>query len=302
MKNLRLKILSIVIAVSLWLSLMSGEYQEFNVYTPVRLKNNMQGEFVAVTSDSHVNVFAKAPQGIIRNLDYNAVAIEVDVASLGFGDTYHRLTPSEIRLPSGLELVRVEPEGINITVDKLVKKSAKVVPTFIGDPHAGFIVGNVTVYPEYVDIQGAANKLASISSIETKPVNLSGKSEGITYSIGMKDTDGVLSSTPEQVEVYVSFKENIQTKTIEGLPVLAANLADNLKASLNEQVDVSVKGRFDLLTYEAVNKKILFYVNMENIRETGTYTLKVNAGQTDDYKVQKITPERIRVRVERKGD
>lgn len=302
MKNLRLKVLSIVIAVLLWLSLMSGEYQEFSVYTPVRLKNNMQGEFVAVTSDSRVNVFAKAPKGILRNLDYNAVTIEVDVASLGFGDTYHRLSPSEIRLPSGLELVRVEPEGINITVDKLVKKSAKIVPTFIGDPRAGFLVGNVTVYPEYVEIQGAANKLKTISSIETKPVNLSDKKDGITYSIGIKETDGVLSSTPEHVEVYVNFKEDIQTQTIEELPVSAANLADNLRVTIDEKVSVSIRGRSDLLTHEAVNKKILFYVDMTNIRETGSYTLRVNAGKTDDYNVQKITPERIRVKVERKGD
>lgn len=302
MKNLHLRILSLVIAILLWLSLMSGEYQEFSVYTPVRLKNNMQGEFVAVTSDSHINVFAKAPQGIIRNLDYNSVNIEVDVASLGFGDTYHRLSSSEIRLPAGLELVRIEPEGINITVDKLVKKSIKVVPTFIGDPHAGFLVGNVTVYPEYIEIQGAANKLSPISSIETKPVNLSGRNEGITYSIGMKDTDGVLSYTPEQVEVYVSFKENILTQTIEGLPVSSANLAENLTAAINDNVNVTVRGRSDLLAHEALNKKVLFYVDMANIRETGSYTLKVESSKSDDYKVQKITPERIRVRVERKGD
>jgi hypothetical protein len=302
MKNLHLKVLSIVIAVSLWLSLMSGEYQEFSVYTPVRLKNNMQGEFVAVTSDSHVNVVAKAPQGIIRNLEYNAVSIEVDVASLGFGDTYHRLSTSEIRLPSGLELVRIEPEGINITVDKLVKKSAKIVPTFIGDPHSGFLVGNVTVYPEFVEIQGAANKLSPISTIETKPVNLSGKREGITYSMGIKETDGVLSTTPEQVEVYVSFKENIETETVQDLPVSAANLADNLKATVKDKIDVTVKGRSDLLTHDLVNKKILFYVDMTNILETGTYTLKVKSGENSDYKVQKISPERVKVKVERKGD
>ncbi|MCD8493152.1 MAG: hypothetical protein LRY51_15345 [Geovibrio sp.] len=157
MKNLHLKILSIVIAVSLWFGLVTGEYQEFSVYAPVRFKN-MQGELVAVSADTHVNVTAKTPRGLMRALDYNAVTIEVDVSALGYGDTYHRLVPSEIKLPSGVELVRVEPEGINITVDKLVKKSTKVVPTFIGEPHPGFKVGSVTVYPEYVEIQGATKK------------------------------------------------------------------------------------------------------------------------------------------------
>ncbi|HAL86574.1 MAG TPA: hypothetical protein DCM31_06700 [Deferribacteraceae bacterium] len=301
MKNLHLKILSVVIAVSLWFGLVSGEYQEFSVYAPVKLRN-MQGELVAVTADTHVNVFAKTPRGLMRALDYNAVTIEVDVSSLGLGDTYHRLTTDEIKLPSGVEFVRVEPEGINITVDKLVKKPIKVVPTFIGEPHPGFKVGSVTVYPEYVEIQGATNKLAAINAIETKPVNLSSKKEGLTYSIGIKETDGVLTSTPEQVEVYVSFIENIVEETIDDVPVIAANLSDNLTAVINDKISVRVKGRKDFLTSESIGKKIKFYVDLESIDKPGSYTFRIRSSKAEGYQVLKINPGKVRIRVERKGE
>ncbi|WP_265821607.1 CdaR family protein [Geovibrio ferrireducens] len=301
MKNLHLKILSIVIAVSLWFGLVTGEYQEFSVYAPVRFKN-MQGELVAVSADTHVNVTAKTPRGLMRALDYNAVTIEVDVSALGYGDTYHRLVPSEIKLPSGVELVRVEPEGINITVDKLVKKSTKVVPTFIGEPHPGFKVGSVTVYPEYVEIQGATKKLAGINSIETKPVNLSSKKEGLTYSIGIKETDGVLTSAPEQVEVYVSFKENIVEDTVDNVSVIAVNLDSGLSAAINDIVSVRVKGRKDLLTPENIEKKIKFYVDLENTDKPGRYTMKVYSSKAEGYQVLRITPDKVRIKLERKGE
>jgi YbbR domain-containing protein len=185
MKNLHLKILAVVIAVSLWYGLVSGEYQEFSVYAPLRMKN-MQQDFVAVTPESHVNIVAKAPKGMMRSIDYDGIIIEVDVSKLSFGDTFHKINEDEVKVPSGVQVVRIEPEGINITVDKLVKKFVKVVPTFIGEPHPGFKVENVTVFPEQIEVEGATNKLEGISSIETKPVNLSARQTGITYSIGMK--------------------------------------------------------------------------------------------------------------------
>lgn len=300
MKNLHLKVLSIVIAVSLWFGLVSGEYQEFSVYAPVKLRN-MQGELVAVTPDTHVNVFAKTPRAFMSNLDYNAVVVDVDVSSLTFGDTYHKILASEVKLPSGVELVRVDPEGLRITVDRLVKKPIKIVPTFIGEPHPGFKVNTVTVYPENVEIQGATKKLQNVSSIETKPVNLSTKKEAMTYSIGIKETDGVLSSSPEQVEVYVNFTENIIELTVDDLPVVAENIRSDLEANIKGTVTAKIKGRSDLLSAENLTKRVKFYVDLGGISTPGNYYLNVQVSAPDNYKINKITPQKVSVKISRKG-
>ncbi|WP_022849743.1 CdaR family protein [Limisalsivibrio acetivorans] len=301
-KNIHLKILSVIIALALWFSLVSGEYQEFSVYAPVKLKN-MQEDYVAVTDDSHVTIVAKAPRATVKNIDYNGIAIEVDVSKLNPGDTYHRLDESEIKIPPGMQIVRVEPEGISITVDTLIKKSVEVIPTFIGDPHPGFKVGTISVFPETVEIEGARKKLTAVSSVETLPVNISGRSSSITYSIGMKETDGVKSFYPEQVEVVVSFKENIVEETVEDIKVTPVNLPEGFSAEVTDNVTVKVRGRNDLLVSDYINDKFKFFVDMSETDSAGKYLKEVSYREFKGFEILSIQPTRVRLMVEKdEGD
>ncbi len=61
LNNLHLKLLSILIAILLWLSLVTGEFQEISLYVPVKLSNIPEG-FVAVTDEHLINIHAKGPR------------------------------------------------------------------------------------------------------------------------------------------------------------------------------------------------------------------------------------------------
>jgi len=79
LNNLPLKIMSLFIAVLLWLNLVTGEFQEISLYVPVKLTNIPDG-FVAVTDEHLINVYAKGPKALVSEEKFSDVNIEIDVS------------------------------------------------------------------------------------------------------------------------------------------------------------------------------------------------------------------------------
>jgi len=296
LNNLHLKFTAVFIAVLLWLSLVTGEFQEISLYVPVKLTNIPEG-YVAVTEDHLINVHAKGPKALIGEEKFTDVNIEINVAGMKPGYTNSIINVDDIKMPPGIQVVDVEPKSIEIIVDTLILKSMKVAPTFIGEPAIGYKVGSVNVFPENVQVKAARSKIESQNTVETLPVNLSDKRDPITYSIGMKPYEGIQEYIPSQVEVFVVFKEDIQEKEFENVPVRALQLQKGLSAKIKDDIKIKVVGRVDLLEDSVLKSELYPSVDLSTIRAKGKYLRKIKVNDSKLFKVLKIEPEKIRVEV-----
>jgi len=203
----------------------------------------------------------------------------------------------DIKIPPGIQVVDIEPDAIEIIVDSLVLNNMKVAPTFIGEPAAGYKVGSVNVFPENVQVKAAQSKIADQTTVETLPVNLSNRREPITYSIGIKNYEGIQEYIPSQVEVFVVFKEDIQTKTFEDVVVRPILLQKGMKAKVKDEIKITVSGRVDLLNEDALMSELYPTVDMSTVRTKGKYLRKISINGSKIFDVVKIEPEKIRVEV-----
>ncbi|PLX69666.1 MAG: hypothetical protein C0603_01675 [Denitrovibrio sp.] len=296
LNNLHLKIISVLIAVILWLSLVTGEFQEISLYVPVKLSNIPEG-FVAVTDEHLINIHAKGPKALISEEKFTDVNIEIDVSKMKPGYTNSIINIEDIKIPPGIQVVDIQPAAIEIIVDSLILKSMKVAPTFIGEPALGYKVGSVNVYPENVQVKAAKSKIDAQTTVETLPVNLSDKRDPITYSIGMKPYEGIQEYLPQQVEVFVVFKEDIQNKSFKTLDVAPAGLTKGLQAKIDDTISVTVSGRVDLLEDDFIRSELFPTVDLDTIRTKGKYLRKVRINDSRLLKVLKIEPAKVRVEV-----
>lgn len=296
LNNLPLKILSVFLAVMLWLSLVTGEIQDISLYVPVKLTNIPDG-YVAVTDEHLINVHAKGPKALVNEEKFGDVSIDIDVSEMKPGYTNTIIEVKDIKMPPGLEVTDILPGTIEIVVDALNMKEMKVAPTFIGEPAIGYKVGSVNVYPETVKVKAAKSKLEGQSTVETLPVNLSDKRDPITYSIGLKPYDGIQEYIPQQVEVFVVFKEDIQTKELKELNVRPTLLKKGLKAKIKDTVIIEVSGRVDLLENDVIRSNIYPTVDLSNVKSKGKYLRKVEINDSMMFKVISVTPEKVRVEV-----
>lgn len=294
--NLHLKIFSVIIAICMWMYIVTGEFQEISLYVPIKLTNIPEG-YVAVTGENLVNVLAKGPKSLVKDKQFNKVQISLDVSKMKPGTNSRVINPEDVQMPAGIQVASIEPKSIDITVDSLIKKHMKVIPTFIGEPQEGYKVGAVTVYPESVVVNAAKSKIEGLMSMETMPVNLSGKKDPITYSIGLKFYEGVQDYSPQQVEVFVVFKEDIQSRTVSDISVSTANTDQNLNANVPDTIQMRVQGRVDLLTAQGIQNILNPHVDMTGIKDPGKYKRKIVFRDSKILKVISSYPTKVEVEV-----
>jgi len=296
LNNLHLKILSVIISVILWLSLVTGEFQEISLYVPVKLTNIPEG-YVAVTDEHLINIHAKGPKALVGEEKFTDVNIEINVSQMKPGYNSSIINIDDIKIPPGIQVVDVQPSAIEIIVDSLILKEVKVAPTFIGEPALGYKVGSVTVFPENVKVKAAKSKIEDQTTVETLPVNLSGKRDPITYSIGLKPYEGIQEYLQPQVEVFVVFKEDIQEGEFKDIAVRPIGLQQGLKAKINDTITLKISGRVDLLQDDVLKSELFPTVDLSSIKSKGKYLRKISINDSKNFKVLKIEPEKVRVEV-----
>jgi YbbR domain-containing protein len=83
-----------------------------------------------------------------------------------------------------------------------------VVPTTQGQPADGFELGKVMVSPGNVRLQGPESRIASVDSVSTAPIDLSGKRTSLQQSVGVEVPDPQLRiHEPSKVDVRVEIRK-----------------------------------------------------------------------------------------------
>lgn len=296
LNNIFLKILSVLLAISLWLIVATSDYDQVQFNVPVKL-SNVPDNKVAVTDESLINVTLNGPRLVLNSLSYNDVSVEVNVSNFSEYRTNYRIKPSDVKVPSSVNIVRVQPAEITVTIDKIINKKIEVTPAFIGEPAAGFKVGTLKIKPSKVELTGAASKLSDIDFIETLPINLSGKSERMKYTVGLKKSSGIKNIEPSQVEVTVLLKENMVDRKLGELPVtLVKKNKDYSYKLLTKEVEAQIKVRSDIAESEELGKRINIYVDVSQLNP-GQYLKDIKYSSGDNIKIIEITPNKARVEV-----
>ncbi len=297
LNNLALKIISIVIAVIVWFIVATSEQQEVSFYVPVKFKNEAEG-LKAFTDTNLISVLVKGPKISMKNFTFNDIKIEIDLSNFQSGEYLYRIKPTDVMLPSGIHLIRVEPQDVRIMIDKLGKKTVKVIPSFIGEVKDGYKISSVTISPNFVTIFGTNKKIKVLESVETLPINISDLDKNIKQKIGIKLNEIISDSKPKEVEVEIKVTENIITKNISnyGLTLQNLNPSFKIKSLSPDKVDISIRGRSDRLNNL---EGLKLYVDLSGITKEGKYEFPISASKVEGIEVVEIYPNRIKIEVRR---
>jgi len=292
-----LKIISVIIAVIVWFIVATSEQQEVSFYVPVKFKNEGEG-LKAFTDTSLISVLVKGPKISMKNFTFNDIKIEIDLSNFQSGEYLYRIKPTDVMLPSGIHLIRLEPQDIRIMIDKLGKKTVKVIPSFIGDLKDGYKISSVVITPSYVTIYGTSKKIKALESVETLPINISGVDGNLKQKVGIKVGEIISDAKPGEVQVELKIVENIIVKNLNNLSFVLENLNPHFKVvRINpDRVDLSVKGRSDKLN-SLDNLKL--FVDLSKINKDGIYELPIKVTGTEGVEVVDIIPSKIKIEVRR---
>lgn len=290
-----LKILSVFIALGMWIMVVSGHEETKEMTVPVKLINVSNGK-VAIADNPNVSINIKGAARLMQSLANSDVLLDIDVATFPNGQSIRRILPEDFKTPLGLEVVDVKPAELRITLDNITAKDVRVLPSIIGEVKQGYMVESITLKPNSVSVTGAKSVLSKLENISTMPINLSERSENFVQNVVLKDYEGVTKIQPSSVEVRVKLRENMVEHEFTNVPVECMNLKSNLMVVNTPSLSyVKARGREDII--DTFLDTVTFVTDCSNINGPGNYTGSVAYRTNLIVDILNLEPQTINIEI-----
>ena len=242
--NLPLKLVSLVVAVVLWLAVAGQSVVERNIRVPLEYQNVPPGLEIVGDPPGAVDVRLRGSSGNLARVVQGDVVAALNLAGARSGTRIFNLQASEVRVPFGVEVVQVTPPTVSLDFERAGQKVLPVSPVVEGDPQAGFVVGQITTSPSTVHVLGPLPRLEALSAVTTEPVNVQGARRTVqdTVTVGVEDS-AVRLREPVTATVTVEIVPAPAQQELSGVVVRASNVGNGLSARFQPAtVAVVVRG------------------------------------------------------------
>jgi YbbR domain-containing protein len=172
--NFGLKVLSLAVAVLLWMTVTRDPVVSVALNVLIEFHNSPEHLEISSETIPEVQVRVRGPVHEVRDLTPSEVHVVIDLANVQAGERTYDLEPSRIRVPEGLEVVQAVPSQIRISFDKRATRQVEVKPRVIGSFATGYRIEKVTPMPSKVTIIGPASHVDDVETAITDPVDASG--------------------------------------------------------------------------------------------------------------------------------
>lgn len=240
-RNATLKIFSVIFAAGLWVLVNAGERDtEMSLTVPLEWRNLPPHLVVVGQHVDSVDVRVVGPRTLLGLLHQKKILL--DLSGMHPGPSSFRIGKDQLSLPRGIELVRISPSQINLEIARIQKRRLPVSLDVLGEPPAGYKLGEIEVVPNAVEVTGPAPALARLQSVPTEPLQLSRFTQSGTLDLDLVSPhDGLISYNLQQVRVRIDIQDVMVSRTFQKIKCTVRNTefaADVSPAS----VDVEIHG------------------------------------------------------------
>jgi YbbR domain-containing protein len=179
--NLGIKLLSLALAVGLWMAVASDPPAEIAVTLPIQFLNIPENLEISSENIPQAQLRVRGPQRIVRRLQPADISAEIDLGEMKAGERTFDLTAEQIHKPRELEIEQVIPNQFHLTFDNRLTRQVPVRPRVFGNFAAGYAIRRIDSDPSTITISGPQTRVESVEAAITDPVDASGTMERATF-------------------------------------------------------------------------------------------------------------------------
>lgn len=296
-RSLGLKAMSVGIAVLLWMTVSGEETVERGLRVPLELQQFPAGLEIQGESPSTVDVRVRGTSGALSRVAAGDIVAVLDLHAARAGNRLFAVTPEQVRVPFGVEVVQVMPSTVALAFESSVTREVPVVASIEGMPAPGYVVGKVTVTPERVEIVGPEGAVKRAREALTETISIADLHDPLSESVTVGLIDPALRLKAQRtVTVTVQIVPGPIERTVRGRPIRLRNLGPHLSAQAQPVVvDVGLRGSREALAgidADAVSA----YIDVTGLG-AGDYTLEVHADVSNQAGVIHVDPATVQVRI-----
>jgi YbbR domain-containing protein len=199
-----LKLLSLAIAVMLWMAIVREPVAEVAITVPIEFHNGPDDLEINSEVIPQVQVRVRGANSLLRDLGTDDVHAIIDLNFASSGEHTYDLNPKAISVPRDIHVVQVIPSQFRLSLDRRATKMVEVRPRVIGATAPGFRMEDVKVEPSSISIVGPEKRVQAIDSVITDPVDASGVMGSASFSTHVFVSDPLVRlANPGPVRVTV---------------------------------------------------------------------------------------------------
>ncbi|MBL4760665.1 MAG: hypothetical protein JKY80_07440 [Mariprofundaceae bacterium] len=180
---------AVAIAISLWLQVHGQGEGSVSMEVPLQVLG-LPADMVLVNDlPDHVRVTINGLQSRLEDLRQLNFSIPIDASDLTTPGVVERAPQlSLVSLPVGLRIAKVQPDRLELQVDRLVTRSIPVRASF--ELPEGWQVNGVTITPDKVTLTGPEVWLETLREVGTAPIRLKLKTGIFKMTTGIESPSG----------------------------------------------------------------------------------------------------------------
>ena len=308
------KIISLLLAMLLWLYVVTSNTYVYQIDLPVRVVNVPAGKTIANEIPQVVRArFRGTGVTYLKTMitrSYSDMSLRLDARRVQ-GETefnlpdYIEAHPDNIILPRGLhlELVSIiQPESIRLELDDLGQKTLPVISRISIQTEPGYtLVGAVRIKPDSVTLEGPASQLPGVDSVRTGVVEIKQADDFVQGTVNLDIPKPRLFQASVRQVTYYGDVQTISERTLADIPVEVRNVPGRLTASTAPStVSLTIEGGSQYI-YNLTQADIQVYVDYAkqwNPRQN--YYVPIVETPPDVLQWRDLVPKQVEIIVVRK--
>jgi YbbR domain-containing protein len=172
--NFWLKLVSLLLAIGLWLVVARDPIAEVEMKVPIEFRNLPDSLEIDSASFTEAQIRIRGPERVIHRLQAADVRAEIDLASAHPGERTFDLNSGQVHVPQDVEVVQIIPGQFHLSFDNRETRVVEVRPRVTGNFAGGMRVARVIADPPNVVITGPRRRVDAVEAATTDPVDVSG--------------------------------------------------------------------------------------------------------------------------------
>jgi YbbR domain-containing protein len=294
-RNKALKLLSLFLAVALWLAVGGEERTETTLSISLELVNLPQNLMVTSEVPSSLQVRVTGSRGLIRTLSQSRLAHSLDLGGIKAGRQSFHLAADSFNFPRGVQVTRVQPNPLILTLTPTMTRTLPVQPMFMGDPPEGYEVQHVNLRPSKIEVKGPVSELEGLKSIPTVPIDITGLTSPLTLATS-PDFRELHLTLVHQAPILADVDIGPKTlrRTFKDVPVVPQPLSATLSPS---KVTVTLQGPWPRVK-DLELQDLPAFVDTQDL-SPGRHRLKVQVQIPAGLTLEKVSPEAVAARIKK---
>jgi YbbR domain-containing protein len=174
-KDWKLKLVSLVLALGLWLLLVPAEkmYSEKALTIPLETRNIPAGLEIVEQQVETIDITLRAPNRLLDEIGPSGLVAKIDLDRASVLQQEYPLNESMIAVPPGAKVVKITPNKVTIKLERTAEATLELHPTIRGKAAPGYRITRTEIEPTSVRVQGPESRVRVKEAAVTAPIDIS---------------------------------------------------------------------------------------------------------------------------------